>query len=523
MSTINGSASAASGGSAAQQAAAQAKAAAQSALQQAAQSIIGGSTGNGSMNVPSLVSALVTAKVAGQTATLTARSAASNAQISAFGQLSASLSGLQVALAPLFNGSMLTSFTATTSGTGVTASASNGAMPGSYSLNVTQIASPQSLTSSAFDTAHAAALGGGELTIQVGSQSMTLNVNASNSSLGAIASAINSAGDNPGLKATVINGSQGQHLVLTSNATGAANTINITLSETSSDALKGLAVKTTPASDPAANGKSALTQPASMWTQTAYALDAQFTVNGAAASSASNTVTGVINGLTLNLTAAAVDTGDKGTGTQTVTVAANTATQVTDISNFVTAYNALISTIGTLTAFNKNAAAGQQGATLLGDSLVNNMQAALGNIVGGAISSAGVRGTLDSMGITLRANGQLSLDSAKLNSAVQNNPSQVGAVFNLSNGIGKQLNSAIKPYTQSGGLIDGRINAATADLNSITATSKALTAYSTQLTSRYNAEFTALNTLMTTTNSNTQYLTALFGGANNSGALNKSR
>ncbi|WP_042337483.1 flagellar filament capping protein FliD [Paraburkholderia ferrariae] len=522
MATIGGTSSVTSGLTA-QQAADQAKAAAQSALQQAAQSIIGGSTGNSSMNVQALVSALVTAKVAGQTATLTARTTAANAQISAFGQLSASLSGLQVALAPLFNGSMLTSFTATTSGTGITASAGNGAVAGTYALDVTQIASAHSLTSSAFDAKSAASLGTGALTIQVGSQSMTINVNASNNSLSGIASAINSANDNPGLKASVINGSNGQHLVLTATATGAANTISVTPNDTSSDALKSLAVKTTPASNTTPDSKSTLTQPGSLWSQTSYALDAQFTVNGAAATSASNNVTGVINGLTLSLTSAAVDTSGKGTSAQTITVAADTATQVSNISSFVTAYNSLVGTVSTLTAFNKGAAAGQQGSTLLGDPLVNNLREALGNIVGGSVASSGVRSTLGALGITLGDNGKLSLDSAKLTSAVQNNPSQVGAVFNLTNGIGKQLNSAIKPYTQTGGLIDSRTNAATANLNDVTSQSKALTTYSNQLTARYNAEFTALNTLMSTTNNNTQYLTALFGGANNSGTFNKSR
>jgi flagellar hook-associated protein 2 len=40
-----------------------------------------------------------------------------------------------------------------------------------------------------------------------------------------------------------------------------------------------------------------------------------------------------------------------------------------------------------------------------------------------------------------------------------------------------------------------------------------------QLTNQYQAQFTALNTLMATMNNNSQYLTQLFGGSNSAGAL----
>jgi flagellar hook-associated protein 2 len=81
------------------------------------------------------------------------------------------------------------------------------------------------------------------------------------------------------------------------------------------------------------------------------------------------------------------------------------------------------------------------------------------------------------------------------------------------------MNTAINAFTQTGGIIDIRTNQLTSDLQSVTTQSTALTAYTAQLTSQYNNEFTALNTLMATTNSNSQYLTQLFGGANSAGAL----
>lgn len=514
MSTINSTSNATN--TTAAQSAAAAQAAAQQALQEAAQSIIGGSTGNSSMDVQSLVSALVTAKVAGQTSALTLQTANDNTQITAIGQLMASLSGLQVASAPLYNGSMLTAFTATASGDGIAATAGSGAVPGNYAVNVSQIASQQTLTSTAFSSSAAQSLGTGQLTISVGGSSMVLNVNPSNDSLSGLASAINSASDNPGLKASVITTATGQSLVLQANASGAANTISVQASSTSSTALQSLDVTTTAASDGTAGSTSTISPSGGTWNQTAAALDAIFTVNGVAATSASNAVSSVIPGVTMNLTAAAVKSG-----AQTLTVAADTSTEVTDISNFVTAYNSLMSTVSALTAFNSSGTAGSQGGPLLGDSLVNGLQVALGNIVSGSVSSDGVSGTLATLGITLNSDGTLSLNSDTLNAAVQAAPQQVAAVFNLTNGMAQQINAAVTPYTQSGGLLDTRTNALTADLQSVTTQTNALTTYSNQLTAQYNAEFTALNSLMATTNSNAQYLTALFGGANSAGALAK--
>lgn len=511
MSTISGTTAASTSVAAVQ-------AAAQSALQEAAQSIIAGATGNSSLDVGSLVTALVSAKTAGQTAALTTEATNDNTQISAMGQLSAALSALQVGLAPLYGGSLLTSFTATASGTGLTATAGTGAVAGTYSVDVSQIATAQSITSQAFDSTDAAALGTGTLTVAIGSKSMNLDVTAANDSLTDVAAAINSSDDNPGISATVVNGSDGAHLVLSSTTTGAANTINVSVSNTTSTSspLNSLAVTTTPASDSTPGSQSSVS--GTGWTQSAYAQDAEFTINGTAATSSTNTVTTALNGVTLNLTAAAIDTATV-KSPQTLTVAADTTTQATDIENFVSDYNAVVSTISTLTAFNSSAAAGAQGGPLLGDSSVNIIQSALGGIVSGSVQANGVTATLSSVGITLNADGTLSLDTSTLNTALQNNPTQVSALFNLTNGVGEQLNSSINTFTATGGILDQRTTALTDDLQNVTTQSNALTAYAAQLTSQYSAEFTSLDTLMASTESDTQYLTQLFGGANSAGAL----
>lgn len=460
---------------------------------------------------------MVAARVAGTTAELTTEAANDNTQLSAIGQLSASLSSLQVGLAPLFNGTLQSTFAATASGSGLTATAAKGASAASYSVHVTQIAEAQSVSSGAFTSSQAEALGTGTLTIAVGDKSMSLNVTGSNNSLSAVASAINDSSSNPGISASVVTGSDGSHIILSATATGQDNTINVSVSNLQDDnGLSSFAVTSTEGTVTSASpsGASTITSGGSIaWSQSAAAQDAQFSLNGTSASSASNAVTTVLSGVTLNLSAAAVGT------TQALMVSQDVTTQTTDIQTFVTDYNNVVSTMASLSSFNSSAAAGSQGGPLLGDTMLTTIQDALGDIAGGSVSSGGVRTSLSALGISLNPDGTLSVDTTTLTSAVQNTPTIVAALFNSTNGLGEQLNSKINAFTESGGVIGDRMSALTADLTSVTAQTTALTAYTAQLTSQYQAQFTALNSLMATTNNDSQYLTQLFGGTNSAGAL----
>ncbi|MEK7967173.1 flagellin hook IN motif-containing protein, partial [Burkholderia contaminans] len=64
-------------------------------------------------------------------------------------------------------------------------------------------------------------------TLSLGNQSFKVDVNGTNNTLSGIAAAINSAANNPGISATVINGTDGAHLVLASSKTGSASTISV--------------------------------------------------------------------------------------------------------------------------------------------------------------------------------------------------------------------------------------------------------------------------------------------------------
>lgn len=458
-----------------------------SLLQQAAQSILSGAT-KSTLDVNSLVSALVTAKTAGQAAAISTAQSTDNTTLSALGSMKSSLSALQTALAGLSDGSAFTALTPTMSGTGVTATTTTGVVAGSYSINVQQLAQANQISSGAY--ASNATLGTGTVTIGVGTGSMSITLDSTNNTLSGLASAINSASNNPGLTASVVTASDGQHLVLTSTKTGAANTVTIS----------------------GGAGVDAGLQTAS-FTQATPAQDAKLTISGSTITSASNTVTGALSGVTLQLTSAAVGT------TQTLSVATNNSTIQQTITSFANAYNSWITSEQSLSSFNSTTSSA---GPLLGDAMLNSAVNGLASIISGGVTSSGTTYSLAQIGLDLQDNGTIVVDATKLSSALSSSPASVQALFNGTNGIGQQLNSFIDSYTASTtGQIDQRTATINSDLSSLTDQQTALTDYQNTLTAQYNAQFTALNTLMTQMQNNTSYLNQLFGGNGSAGTMNK--
>jgi len=485
--------------------------AANSELQKASQSLISGST-NSTADVPTLVSALVNAKVAGQGAQIAGKEEADKTQLTAIGTLKSVLSLLQSSLNPLADGTTLSAFTATASGKGLSATPGNDAVAGSYAVNVTSIATAQSLTSSAFGAD--AQLGAGTMTLSLGDKSMSIDVDASNNTLNGIASAINSASGNPGITATVINGSDGAHLVLRAATTGAANTISVstTLADgTPDNGLSSLGVTSTPGTTDGSTISSA--QEKHPWSQSVVARDAVFSIAGTQATSPSNSVSSAIKGVTLNLTADAVGT------TQTLSIAHDVSGQTNAINAFVTAYNNYVNTATSLSSYDSSQKAGSQGGPLLGDSMLNTIRNTLATLASRGVGTGASAVNLASIGITLQPDGTLKTDSNALNNALANNPNVVATLFNKATGLGATMSSDLTKFLQSGGILDARTTTLNQDLKSQADQHAQLATYTAQLTSNYNQQFTSLNKLMAQMNNNSNYLTQLFGGAKSAGTL----
>ncbi|GLU33930.1 flagellar filament capping protein FliD [Trinickia caryophylli] len=458
-----------------------------SMLQQAAQSILSGATGS-SLDVNGLVSALVAAKTAGQSATITAAQNSDKTELSAIGTMKSALANLKSALSGLSDGSAFTSLSASLSGSGVTATTTTGAVAGTYSINVQQVATANQISSQAY--ASGATLGTGTVTIGLGSSSMSVTLDSTNNTLSGLAAAINNSTSNPGVSAAVVTAADGQHLVLTSKTTGASNTVTIS----------------------GGSGVDAGLQTSS-FTQVTAAQDAKVSISGNTVTSASNTITGALTGVTLTVTSAAVGT------TQSLSLATNTDSITKDIQSFVSAYNTWISAKNSVSSYNTTTSVA---GALLGDSMLNTAVNGIASIISGSVSTNGSSFNLAQIGVDLQHDGTLSLDTSKLSSALASSPSTVSSLFNSTNGIGQQLDSFINNYTASSvGQIDQRTATINADIAHLTDQSTSLTDYQNVLTAQYNAQFTALNNLMTQMENSKNYLNQLFGGNGSAGTLNK--
>ncbi len=451
------------------------------------------STGIGSgLDISAIVSELTSAEGAAQQTQITDQKNSLNAQISAFGTFSSALSTLQATLTTLETPSQLSGFTATVADKSVaTATAGTAAVAGTYSLVVQNLATAATLTSQPVASA-ATAVGTGTLQISVGGASTSVQIGTSDNTLAGIAAAINGAPGNPGVTASIITASDGARLVLSGAATGAANAITVT----ETDGGTGLAAVTN-------------------LTQTQAATDANFTINGYAATSASNVAAGAISGVTLNLLAAsAADTPT------TLTIAPDTANAQTSIGTFVTALNGVLSSIQSLTGYD---ATTQTAGALNGNATIEAFQNQLNTILDTvATGSSGINSLAD-LGITADANtGQLDTNSTTLSNALDANLSGVGALLGGKNGLATQIGSLVSQYTQAGGLLDsinqGLQTGLTNVANQQTELNAELATYSATLTTQYNAMDAAVAALKQTET----YLTAEFNPSSSSSSSSSS-
>ncbi|HKM65571.1 MAG TPA: flagellar filament capping protein FliD [Candidatus Acidoferrum sp.] len=304
---------------------------------------------------------------------------------------------------------------------------------------------------------------------------VTVTVDSTNNTLSQLASSINN--QNIGVTASVIQDANGYRLALVSNNSGAPGDLTISGNTTNLPFTK------------AANGA-----------------NANITVDGVPISSASNTVSNVINGVTLNLGSPSPNTP------VTLNVSPDTTQASTAINNFVTAYNTVIGDFNS--QFNV-ASDGTGGGPLESDSSIRQAQGLLLGAVAYSIGGNNGIVNLASIGVNLNDNGTLSVDSGALNSALSSNFSSVQNLLqNSTTGFSQNLQSVIGTLTgpQSGILtLDSQnITSTGQDLNQqITDLQAALVAQEQVLTATYSKVNATLQELPLLENELTQQLAAI--------------
>lgn len=435
------------------------------------------------LDINSLVSQLVSAENASRSAPILRREAAATTKISALGTLKGALGAFKGALTPLRNLDVFAARKATSADTDrFTATASSAAAAGSYDVEVLNLASAHRLASNPYLDGADAAIGYGSLAITVGDDSFDVEIPQDANTLADIRDAINNSSDNSGVQATLLNGTEGTRLILTSRKTGAEHAIKVV----ASGGDGGLAALNY---DPAGTMN---------LVQKDEAKDALVNISGFPVSSSTNTIGDAVEGVTINLLKAEV--GVK----TTLNISFDTASVTTRIQTLVTEYNNMQAAIAKLGSYD---AASKTAGPLLGDSLLRSieqdMRRGLTNPVTGLTGDYSV---LASVGITTTASGTLQLDTAKLQKALDTDPDAVAQLFGSENGVAARMYAQVDARLASGSDLDSRNTSLKRDLDLIADDKEALALRMEQVESRYRKQFTALDSLLAQLQTTSSYL-----------------
>ncbi|GAB4246313.1 MAG: hypothetical protein Kow00109_22430 [Acidobacteriota bacterium] len=355
----------------------------------------------GGLDVQGIVSQLMWAERA-PVRSLQARISSYQTRIDAYNELNSKLSDLLSTLTNLSDADAFAAKTATsTNESALTATAGASATEGTYLIDVTRLALHDNFVTDAQFSTNDATIGTGSFDLQVGSNSATITIDATNNTLEGLRRAINDA--DVGATAAIIYDGTGYRLTITSEESGSSSAITITNNTLT------LSDGTTPLTFSRTHNIADVSE-----------LDASLTVNGLAVTSSSNQVEDVIPGVTLNLLATT-------SSTVTLTVANDVETVQDNIQEFVDAYNEVYQYLNSQFEY---VAAAETSGPLAGEMIVRDIQRQLASAVSSAVTGlSGSLTTLASVGINLENDGTLSIDNDDLETALEEHFDEVAALF----------------------------------------------------------------------------------------------
>jgi flagellar hook-associated protein 2 len=390
-----------------------------------------------------------------------------NAELKAVGDLKTALSTFASAAKALKStsssaDSMLINSAKFSSEGVATASVGATAVSGSYEFFVKQLASKDQVALQGLTDAD---LGSGSLTFGQGSESFSVDM-SSITTLDGLASAINNASDNTGLKATLVRSNGQVNLVLTSENTGADQAISL-----SSD---NAAVQT------AVDGRK----------QLSTAKDAIVYLGGESGvelTNSSNTFDAAITGVSL--------TFNKVTGPDdellTVDIGQDVSATKDKLQKFIDAFNTLMTSIGSLTASGSDSSA--RGA-LAGDASVLAIKSVVNNLVRTSFGDT----SLINFGVSSNNSGKLTLDAKAFEKAIAADPDGFETLFTGKGNLLDSLDSSLKVYTSSSnGLLTSRVDSLNEKLSKINDDYDTLQVRYDSSYSRYLKQYTNLMQVMT--------------------------
>ncbi len=438
------------------------------------------------LDINSLVSQLVAAERQPAANRINLAEVRVNSELSAIGKLKSAISSFQDTLEALKDIDNFQKRTVSQSSEDfISATATSAAVRGSYDIEVQQLAAAHKISSFPFagvDTP----VGSGTLTFTVNGNSFGVAITEEANTLADIRDAINDAIDNTGVRATIVTSDEGARLILSAAETGVAN--EITVASTGGDG--GLWPFNF---DPAA--------PTNIMLELQPGQDAIALIDGFTVTSSTNSLAGAIEGVDISLLAA-----EPGTTTR-LSIGFDDAAANTALSAFVTAYNALASTIDEVTAYDQET--GVAGA-LLGDSIVRDLKASLRRELNAVVDMEGSPfAMLVDIGITTDLKGKLEIDSSQSAAAIELDFDAVGQLFADENeGIAVRLDAFISRMLEETGTIGQREERLSGRLEDLGEQRERLDERMLRVEDRYFKQFQALDTLLAQFQSTSTYLTS---------------
>jgi len=355
---------------------------------------------------------------------LQAQKAKLNTQLSSFGLLQSYVGNLQSAAGQLGSVDFWAKTKAGSSdATAVAVVAQDTAAAANYSIEVISLATAQSLSSAPGAITDAANMGAGTLTFTVGSTAVPVSI-VDGTSLSAVRDQVNAA--NAGVTAAIIQDSGGPRLVFTAAQTGSANAVSV--------AVTG-----------ASGQLAALTYPGGM-SQDRPGANAAVKINGLLVNPASNTLTDVVEGLTLTLAKAT-------TGPVQVSVGNDTAAQRKLITDFVAAYNETNRYLSAQTKYDEGT---KTAGALQGDRTAVGLQGRLRSLLQQESTASATYARLSDLGLEMQRDGSIKLNDSRLDAALAN-PAEVARAFSsVTTGFGVRFKALADGVVGSEGLLTSR-------------------------------------------------------------------
>lgn len=449
-------------------------------------------------------------------AALTTKNTKLQTQVSTWGKVQSNFSALQDAASKLMDGNFWSATTAKSSDdASVSVTTSSSAAAGSYAVNVTQLAAAQSVASAAF-TAGTSPVGEGTLRIELGkyatnnsttppavtfaakaaASAVDISIGPGDNTLEKIRDRINTA--NAGVSASIVTDASGARLVMRGQ-NGEENAFRVSVTE--SGTAPGLS----------ALAYSAATGATTAMTRTQTAQNAKATINGLDVSSASNTLSNVLDGVTLKL--------NRTTATPaTVNVDLDTPSISKGVNEFVTAYNSVVSTIRVQTLYDE---ASKTAGPLQGNATARGLLLQMRSLISSNTSASSSFSRLSDIGIDINKDGTLSTKSTKFNDAM-GKLGELQKFFAGSsdtdsslNGIGTRVKNLTKQILDTS---SGAIANSTSGLNSTITRNKKqiddINDYASKVEKRLRDQYTALDTNMAKLNGLSTYVTAQLAALN---------